>query len=352
MVLHIFNPEHDLALASNLDNFTAPHAARELRAGLGFLPAFWAADGDAVLVDDPAYATKAYGKTAIRLGLSSRPRVNFVCKEQLSSVQPDSVEAWGWDASLRNTLIRNGITTAVLPTLDSLDNIRRISHRQTAADVLKRLTTIDGTIGEAQTAYDMDTIESQLSAYGNIVVKAPWSSSGRGVRFIDGEIGQQLKGWLKNMLNKQGCLMVEPYYNKVKDFGMEFTSDGLGGITYEGLSLFHTINGAYAGNILATERTKLKMMERYTDESLLTTVRKALCDELGNICKDLYSGPLGVDMMIVTGGNGFQLHPCVEINLRRTMGHVAISLAPTDDDIKRVMRTTTGTNYLLKIQPL
>ena len=25
--LHIFNPEHDIALASNLANFTAPHAA-------------------------------------------------------------------------------------------------------------------------------------------------------------------------------------------------------------------------------------------------------------------------------------------------------------------------------------
>lgn len=29
--LHIFNPEHDIALASNLSNFTAPHAGRQLR---------------------------------------------------------------------------------------------------------------------------------------------------------------------------------------------------------------------------------------------------------------------------------------------------------------------------------
>jgi hypothetical protein len=34
MILHVFNPEHDLALASNLRRFTAPRAARHLSTGL------------------------------------------------------------------------------------------------------------------------------------------------------------------------------------------------------------------------------------------------------------------------------------------------------------------------------
>ena len=42
MTLHIFNPEHDIALAINKSIFTAPHSARELRADLGFLPALYA----------------------------------------------------------------------------------------------------------------------------------------------------------------------------------------------------------------------------------------------------------------------------------------------------------------------
>ena len=36
--------------------------------------------------------------------------------------------------------------------------------------------------------------------------------------------------------------------------------------------------------------------------------------------------PLGVDMMIVRGENGYAVHPCVEVNLRRTMGYVAIKI--------------------------
>ena len=56
MKLHIFNPEHDTALASDQFNFVAPHAGREMRADLGFLPALWADDGDLVLVGDVAAA--------------------------------------------------------------------------------------------------------------------------------------------------------------------------------------------------------------------------------------------------------------------------------------------------------
>ena len=62
MILHIFNPEHDLALAANLSNFTAPRAARLLRQQLGWLPALWAEEDDLILVDDVRTAQDAYGQ--------------------------------------------------------------------------------------------------------------------------------------------------------------------------------------------------------------------------------------------------------------------------------------------------
>ena len=60
--LYIFNPEHDLALAANLANFTSPHAGRKLRADLGFLSALWAGEDDYVLVENVELAVKAYGR--------------------------------------------------------------------------------------------------------------------------------------------------------------------------------------------------------------------------------------------------------------------------------------------------
>lgn len=358
MTLHIFNPEHDLALASDLANFTAPHAARELRSGLGYLPALWADDGDWVLVEDPGYAAKALDKLSVRLGQMGwrrRSNVTFVCRRDVCPLRFDNFDVWGWDATLRNYLLRNRMADADrLPSLDRLDDIRTLSHRSSAKPLLAELLKLKGTVGQCEAVTSYERLLTKLAEGRPLVIKAPWSGSGRGVRFFNGKINQHFLGWMKNMLNSQGCLMVEPYYRKVKDFGMEFRSDGKGRIAYLGLSLFHTVNGAYAGNILATEQAKQEMISRYVGKGLLNGVKATVKRVLGRTYKGRYAGPFGIDMMVVArdDNNGFALHPCVEINLRRTMGHVALSLAPDDDEIKNVMRISVEDNYQLKILPL
>ena len=63
--LHIFNPEHDIALAANLSNFTSPHAGRQLRHDLGYLPAIWASE-DYVLVEDVEAAQRDFARVMHR----------------------------------------------------------------------------------------------------------------------------------------------------------------------------------------------------------------------------------------------------------------------------------------------
>ena len=65
-----------------------------------------------------------------------------------------------------------------------------------------------------------------------------------------------------------------------------------------------------------------------------------------------YTGPFGVDMMVVAGEKGFLLHPCVEINLRRTMGHAALALTPVEDGLRYVMRIEVTNDYKLRINKL
>ena len=119
---------------------------------------------------------------------------------------------------------------------------------------------------------------ASVNSEGNYkyVVKAPWSSSGRGIRFVDNEIDQHLSSWVNKTIERQGNIIVEKYNNKVKDFGMEFESDGEGGIRYLGLSLFHTQNGAYTGNILATEEEKSEMISRYISSERLDIVKEKI----------------------------------------------------------------------------
>ena len=78
--LHLFNPEHDIALAANLGNFTAPHAGRQLRNDLGFLPALWAQEGDRVLVQHEESALKAYRRVChrlVKLGIKTNENGQF-----------------------------------------------------------------------------------------------------------------------------------------------------------------------------------------------------------------------------------------------------------------------------------
>ena len=364
MTLHIFNPEHDIALASGLSNFTAPHAGRQLRHDLGFLPAVWAQEGDVVLVDDVEQAQRAWKKMSHRmatlLGAESLPGVNpefTPTKLGVCSGQTPLVEPWGWNSALRAQLIRLGINELQLPNLQMLETIRNLSHRHTAATLLPRLR-MEGTVGEMFECTTRDEVEELLTRYGQLVLKAPWSSSGRGLRFLS--VGrtpfEQQAGWFRNVVEAQGCVMVEPHYNKVKDFGMEFEVDAEGHIRYLGLSLFHTANGAYEGNVLATESVKREMINRYIPVCLLDLIKKKI---IGRLCLDGYVGPFGIDMMIVkdsqlsVGNSQLLLHPCVEINLRRTMGHVALSISPTDDDIRGVMRVIyDGNHYKFKINKL
>lgn len=336
MKLLVFNPEHDLALAANLSNFTAPHAGRQLRKDLGFIPAIWAGDDDYILVDDVKQTEIAYGQLRAELGLAPK---QFVDKTQLSRLYINKVEPWGWDLALRSFLLRYGVGN--VPSEDEIAMIRNLSHRRQGARLLENLL-IEGVVGVSQEAVSIDEVHQFMNAHRHIVVKAPWSSSGRGVRFIADTIDAYQERWISNVIEKQGSVMIEPYYNKVMDFGMEFESDGEGKVDYLGLSLFHTVNGAYTGNLIAAEEDKLKVLSGYLSSTFVDSVKKKICDCLGETFSRKYQGPFGVDMMIVAGDDnkGFMLHPCVEINLRRTMGHVALALTPFSDGHKHVMEIT------------
>ena len=94
--LHIFNPEHEIALAANLAHFTPPHAGRQLKADLGWLPALWADADDYVLVDHSEAARKCYERLRRRLG---RPICQFVDRSDLPHLDVQQVKPWGWDSA-------------------------------------------------------------------------------------------------------------------------------------------------------------------------------------------------------------------------------------------------------------
>ncbi len=358
MKLHIFNPEHDMALAANFRNFTASRAGLRLRAALDFLPALWADNGDMTLVEDVAAARTAYCRLT---GANCDAR--FVNFHQLSlcdfSAEEDfSIHPWGWDLPIVKQLVNaNGQLSAHVPTDENLAEIRRLSSRQfTAEHLLPRLVKESRSlVGESWYCKDAETVMHLVAEHGRVVVKSPWSSSGRGVRLVESSnVTDSQSGWINNVVAAQGGVTVEPFYKKVCDLGVEFTAYPNGDVAYSGLSLFHTLNGAYEGNIIANEKYKRDIISKYIPTELFESV-------IGNISKIMqplvnghYTGPFGVDMMIVkedfTGK--FLLHPCVELNLRCTMGHVALSHRLVEQFAPGIMKITYNGNYELMLQHL
>lgn len=354
ITLHVFNPEHDIALASHLEHFTAPHAGRQLRHDLGFLPVLWALPGDYVLVEEKDAAKEGLR----RLGLSADSEM--IDPSDLEALAKDiniassiKVSPWGWDIAIRHDLIQKGVSVDKLPTNAWLNTVRMMSHRAWASShLLKPLRQIGGTAGESFEMSSLQEVQSKLNESHELVIKAPWSSSGRGVRYVK-EMTPQLEGWINNVILRQGSIMVEPYYNKVYDFGMEFFSKSNGEIVYKGLSVFQTTNGAYTGNILDDEEHKMALLCQLAPMELLTSIKNKIKELLSTAFTNSYAGPFGVDMMIVREGRKLMIHPCVELNLRMTMGHIGLLIAEKYHLEEKVMRITyNGDRYSMRLETL
>lgn len=349
MNLHIFNPEHDIALACDKAHITIPHAAQELRMNLGYLPALWAESGDFVLVDDIKYALKASAQFKKLVN-----DVIFVEKSDLCSLPIDKILPWGWDKRIRAELADNGVDASLLPSDVELSDIRELSGRRLTIDVLGRLRSEmrKVTCGKATACFTMDDVEKAVDSYRTVVAKAPWSSSGRGIRYVTDLSDTAKRSWISKVISRQGYIMIEPHYNKVCDFAVEFMAHPDGTVTSCGLSVFHTLNSQYTGNVVSSEEDKRMRLGRYVDMELLDDVVSRIEDCMAVYLKDKYTGPFGIDMMAVADQQSGKLllHPCVEINLRNTMGHVALSLSGKALPFASMMSITHKVNYQLSLE--
>lgn len=292
MILHIFNPENDLALASGQPGYTAPASARQMRRELWELPRLWAEPQD--MVWD---------------GLAPL------------SLQPgDRIRPWGWSPALVHQLRQAGVPSSLLPSPDEIALLRMLSHRQTAVEALHAIRQ-DGLedvplAGESLLCQHEEELAKALQQWPSALMKAPWSSSGKGLMPVSSPNAQ---AWAQRILRQQGGVVVERLLSRDQDFAMEFWCDGHGSVRYLGLSLFDTnARGAYLGNLLASEEEKEARIASWLSPLALQRIRQWWLRYLSTFA---YEGPVGVDMMLCSDGT---MCPCIEINWRMTMGLVAL----------------------------
>jgi len=289
MTLYIFNPENDMALADGHAGYTPPARIRQMRRELWWLPQWWAAEDDIV----------------------------WNGEDRLQVPDDTTIRPWGWSAAICHQLRQAGVQESLLPSPRKLEQLRQLSHRQTAVALLQELReqlSLDGHLaGESVLCHTKEEVEDAVNSYGEAMLKQPWSSSGRGLRkvspadLLSGERGESV--------------VVERFLHKVCDFALEFWLDGRGGVEYRGLSLFYTNDkGAYLGNWVAPEGQKLQWLTQYVPPQYLVEIRKWWEERLRHFD---YEGPVGIDMMLAQEG----ICPCIEVNWRWTMGLVSCLVA-------------------------
>lgn len=321
--LYIFNPEHDLALASGETNYMAPASARRMASELALLPMWYAEEGSAVLAPS-AYNLDYVKKIQELLGLS----VDLITDPELAIEQDLDIRPWGWDVALRKRLSVLGVDEVLLPSMGQLNDLREYSHRSKAVALLPELQLNECFCGESYYLKTPEEWKRFVEGRKECLLKAPLSGSGKGLNWCKGIFTSFISGWCTRVAASQGGVIAEPIYNKVEDFAMEFYSDGAGELTFVGYSLFHTgKSGMYEGNRLLSNEAIRKQLAQYIPLEALMDLENCLKYRLSALVGTVYKGYLGVDMMICRFPENekpvFRIHPCVEINLRMNMGVIA-----------------------------
>ncbi len=163
-----------------------------------------------------------------------------------------------------------------------------------------------------------------------LLVKTPWSASGRGIfriRDIDDDPAQSNR--VKGMLRRQGKIYIEKTLNKIQDVSLQFWIEGEK-IRYEGHNFFYSDEkGQFAGCAIGPPENPYPLFNDHkVVYDALEQAAKLVERGISIMFPKLnYFGPAGVDGIFFRDDEGhLKLQPCIEINLRHNMGLANIRL--------------------------
>ena len=325
--IYLFNPDHDLALAQGGDHYVAPPCVRQLQHDLSSLPASYAPQGASVM----------------ELG---QPLPQQWRRAVFSP--------WGWNRVVRKRLIRMGAHPESLPSEAALDRFRRLSHRRTTIDIHRRVSELLGcrfTEFPVETFTVAETVRFAREHPG-CYVKLPWSGSGRGVmRVGQGQDNAFFERWVRGGLRRQGSLLCEVGVERVMDCAIELECRG-GVLKFVGYSIFESdAHHQYAQSLVDTRQAlRARIVALYPG---FDQVVEAVMQALGElVCRYLPDTHLGVDMLLYSSGGAIGINPCVEFNLRATMGLVAAALGERGRGPATLRVQRREGRYALVVAPL
>ncbi|MDR1632844.1 MAG: hypothetical protein LBR97_08225 [Dysgonamonadaceae bacterium] len=304
-MIHYFNPGHETAVLNASKYYQPPRRVAKMQEDLALLPAWYASPGDYVFTGQN-FPNETLKNNSVELwGISPQSIHYFETLNKLYGLQLQIPE---WKEEYR--------------FLGS-----RLAAQKTLAALMDAIPEIDKTI-LPQFYSNLDDVEKIVNPTLPYLIKSPYSSSGRGLLWLpSGKLAQSEKQIISGMLKKQSQVSVEKALDKRLDFSMHFEISREKETHFIGYSIFRTnAKGAYESSLLANREILEKQITDLINKDLLRKTEKILTGILQEMYAPHYTGNLGVDMLAYACGKQFRLHPCVEINMRKSMGYLAIRL--------------------------
>lgn len=339
--IYYYNPTCELAVANGSENYQATALLRKFEFDLDILPAFLARPNDITLVHKIPSAR--FMDTLIKGGfeISHLQLLNESLKDQLFIDNPKGfLYPWGWSPAVHKLL--SPLKQSCDPEFkNSVINQWRSIHRELysrrqGVELLSSLITsneydwMPAIDDLPQICTKHEEIIVLQKKWVRIVVKSPWSSSGRGLQVLrQGEYNQTNRQVISGFLNQQGYVVVGPWYNKLLDLSFHFFSKGKGCIDYRGLSSFSTDkSGRYIGSYIEEIPANIKLKTKEFLRGHMGAIQKAIYKALSESPYSTeYCGWIGVDSIIYEAEKGqLMFHPCLEVNCRYTMGAITLAL--------------------------
>ncbi len=316
MRVFVFNPDTEYAMATNSPYYIPPKSILKIADDNLFAMASLASEGDYLLVSDRVDKSEL---TGIQIYKDLKIYSDSELATYLSVSSPKSIEviAWGWNRSLKHRLKSIGIPTDSLPSDNYLDKLRELSHRRISLEIDHMLTPWI----QSRVINNLDEAMEWLAEHPESYFKSPWSSSGRGIlRTSDLEL-KHIEPWLRGAIKHQGCVIAEKEDNRILDCASEWMMDNKEP-TFLGYSVFDVSpRGKYISNSCESQMSLKNKIEALVGEECLANMIKAQKEVLSQYIYPYYSGPIGIDMYVTSDR---KLRGCVEMNLRFTMGIIAL----------------------------
>ena len=319
-----FNPTCEIATANQSPYYQAPALLREFEEELAPLMLFFAGPDDHVLKERPV--SNEFAGQLSQCGIAVPAIIKKQNSLELAGQRQVELHPWGWSPAATNYLSAYQQSTTLTDKAAAIVS-KSLFERKHAAGLTYQLVSeaFAPLLFPAKEQLpvilkSLEEIEKYLKNRGQMVLKLPLSSSGRGLLLIrKRQLNESNKQWIATALKQQNYLVTEPLFDKKQDLSFQFRINLTGEIEYLGTSFFDTnSNGQYQGQYL---NPPPGYKEKYFSEKLLNDVAGLLLQQLEkSIFQKHYHGFLSIDALIYEEGGRIKIHPCLEINPRHNMG--------------------------------